>query len=375
MKPFLSLLFVILLVACAVPTLSPPTPAPSVTGAPPPTSLPVPAVTVTPPPTMPAIQPAAAPLPFPADALSAAILNPTGFVRLVHDPVITKAGDTYYLFSTGAGIRIRCSKDLEQWEYCGIVFDRYPDWIRSAVPHVLDLWAPDISFYSGVYHLYYSGSTFGSNRSVIGLATNVTLDPKDPRYKWEDKGQVIASQPENDYNTIDPNLAFDRAGQPWLAFGSYWSGIKLVQLDPATGKPPDGAKLFSIASKPGNDAIEGSFIVRRGDFFYLFVSHDFCCRGIDSTYNIRVGRAAEITGPYTDREGKPMLGGGGTLVYAGSDRWRGPGHNAILIDNETYYLVYHSYDRNMLGDSFLRIEKLFWDADGWPLSPSQLLGQ
>lgn len=357
---------VILLGGCAAPT-----PLPVRISEPTVTSAPQPTLTVAPPST-----PTDAPLPFPADALAAAILDPKGAVRLVHDPVVIKQNDTYYLFMTGPGLPIRCSKDLIQWEFCKHVFDTVPSWVRDAVPKVGDLWAPDISFYDGVYHLYYAGSSFGSSTSVIGLATNVTLDQNDPRYKWEDKGLVIDSRTGANYNAIDPNLAFDRAGQAWLAFGSFWSGIKLVKIDAATGKPAPGAQLISLASNPGHDdAIEASYIVRRGDYFYLFVSFDFCCRGIESTYNIRVGRASEITGPYLDKEGKPMLGGGGTLVYGGSQRWRGPGHNAIWIENDTYYLVYHSYDAQSGGTPILRIEKLFWDADGWPLSPSALLGQ
>lgn len=318
----------------------------------------------------------AAPTPsVPADTLAAAILDLKGYITAVHDPALIKEGKNYYLVSTGAGVPIRCSADMREWEFCGRVSSGYPDWVGAAVPGVRDLWAPDISLYSGKYHLYYSGSSFGSNRSVIGLATNVTLDSKDARYNWVDQGEVIASRPGNDYNAIDPNLALDRNGQPWLSFGSFWSGIQLVKIDAATGKPAPGAELISIASNPGSDAIEAPFIVQREDYYYLFVSHDFCCQGVESTYKIKMGRAKEITGPYVDREGKPLLGGGGTLVYAGSTRWRGPGHNAIWIENDTYYLVYHSYDAQAMGEPTLRIEKLFWDDAGWAWSPSALLGK
>lgn len=321
----------------------------------------------------------AAPVPTPTiapETLQAAILKLDGMIYPVHDPAIIKADNKYYLFSTGAGIPLRCSSDMLEWEYCGqVMTPPPPKWIQDAVPGVLDLWAPDISFWGGKYHLYFSGSTFGSNRSVIALATNETLDPDDPRYKWQDEGEVIASHTESTFNAIDPNLVIDRQGQPWLAFGSYWTGIKLVQLDPATGKPAPDAQLYDIASKPGNTAIEGAFIVPKDDYYYLFVSHDFCCRGVASTYNMKVGRAKEITGPYLDRDGKPLLGGGGTPLYAGSKRWRGPGHNAILVQDGDYYLVYHAYDGQVVGRPTLRIEKLFWDGEGWPLAPSALLGQ
>ena len=292
-----------------------------------------------------------------------------------HDPVIAKDGDRFYVFTTGAHIPILCSKDMRQWEFCGRVFKDNPKWIGDAISGVTDLWAPDISFFNGKWHLYYSASTFGKNRSLIGLATNTTLNPDSPNYKWVDEGLVVESKPSDDWNAIDPNLAMDESGQPWLAFGSYWSGIKLRKLNANTGKPASDARLYNIASRPHTNgapgAIEGAFITRRGGYYYLFASFDFCCRGTNSTYNIRVGRATTITGPYVDQAGVPMLDGGGTLVLQGSKRWKGPGHNAILKDGDTYWLVYHAYDNDVAGAPRLRIEPLSWSADGWPIAPSQ----
>lgn len=112
-------------------------------------------------------------------------------------------------------------------------------------------------------------------------------------------------------------------------------------------------------------------MLRKGAYFYLFVSFDFCCRGVESDYNIRVGRSESVTGPYIDRDGKAMLDGGGTLLLSGSKRWRGPGHNGIYTDSTTDWLVYHAYDADQIGISKLRIEALVWDADGWPIAPSQ----
>ncbi|MCJ7703003.1 MAG: arabinan endo-1,5-alpha-L-arabinosidase [Anaerolineales bacterium] len=317
------------------------------------------------------------PLPTPTldQKLNAMIVETSGLVTNVHDPTMIEADGGYYLVSTGPGIPIRCSKDMQVWDLCGRVFNENPNWMFKSIIGVKDLWAPDIVFYNGQFYLFYTASTFGSNRSAIGLATNTTLDPLSPDYAWVDQGEVISSQKTDNYNAIDPNLTFDQSGQPWLVFGSFWSGIKMVRVDPATLKPVANEKLIDLASNPGTDAVEGAFIIRRGDFFYLFVSHDFCCKGVMSTYNIRVGRSREIQGPYLDREGKPLTRGGGTLVYKGSDRWRGPGHNSIFIMGETYYMVYHAYDAKAGGIPTLRIEALEWDLDGWPQSPSALLGQ
>src|SRR5436305_13108977 len=104
------------------------------------------------------------------------ILEITGDIARVHDPVMLKEGNTYYLLSTGQGIPIRCSQDMLVWESAGRVFDSYPEWVGQAVPNVRGLWAPDVVFHAGKYYLYYSGSTFGARRSVIGLATNNTLN-------------------------------------------------------------------------------------------------------------------------------------------------------------------------------------------------------
>jgi arabinan endo-1,5-alpha-L-arabinosidase len=294
-----------------------------------------------------------------------------GDIRQVHDPTIIKEGDTYYLFSTRAGISIRCSNDLISWHLCGDVFAHLPEWAVKDVPGLRGLWAPDVSYFSGEYHLYYSVSTFGSNRSSIGLATNRTLDPTSDKYRWVDQGKVISSFASDDWNAIDPNVVVDERNQPWLSFGSFWGGIKLRKLDQLTGKLSSSDQtLYSLASRPRTadspGAIEAPVIIRKNIYYYLFVSFDLCCRGKDSTYNIRVGRARHLTGPYMDRDGKLMMEGGGTLVVTGSGRWAGPGHCAVLQNKDGDTLVYHAYDTEWRGVPTLRISRLLWDPEGWP---------
>lgn len=294
-----------------------------------------------------------------------------GDIRQVHDPTIIKDADTYYLFSTRAGIAIRCSKDLISWRLCGDVFAHLPRWAVQDVPGVRGLWAPDVSYFNGKYHLYYSASTFGSNRSSIGLVTNQTLDPASDRYRWQDQGKIISSYPSDDWNAIDPNIVLDEEGQPWLSFGSFWGGIKLRKIDPETGKlSTRDTTLYSLASRPRTPelpgAIEAPAIIRKNGYYYLFVSFDFCCRGLNSTYNVRVGRSRRVTGPYMDRQSKLMMEGGGTIVVTGGTRWRGPGHCAILQGREGEKLVYHAYDANARGTPTLRVASLIWDAADWP---------
>jgi len=310
-------------------------------------------------------------------ALPAGVPAQTGEIG-VHDPVIIKQGDTYYVFATGNGVPILKSRDLKTWERGGRVFAQMPEWVASAVPAARgSLWAPDISFFNGKYHLYYSASSFGSQLSAIGLATNVTLDSTSASYKWEDQGIVVQSTPRvSTFNAIDPNLIIDANGEPWLNWGSFWGGIKMCKVDKQTGKlSTQDTTLYSLAARAGTDvtvgangqqSIEGPFIVRRGNYYYLFVSFDRCCARERSTYNIRVGRSQNVTGPYVDPNGKPMTEGSGMVVLSSHGRVRGPGHNSILIENDTsYYLVHHFYDGEDSFRSRLQIRPLSWVQD-WP---------
>ena len=291
--------------------------------------------------------------------------------RNIHDPAVIREGETYYLFATGNGIPIRCSPDLKVWRLCSTVFSVDPAWLFEAVPGVTNLWAPDISYRDGLYYLYYAASTFGSNRSVIGLATNTTLEPDSPDYRWEDRGLVVETHSEDPYNAIDPNAVTDREGRVWLSFGSYWTGIKLIELEPSTGKSLTNAPLYDLATRPDAPyAVEAPFIVHHAPYYYLFVSYDRCCAGAESTYNVRVGRAQKITGPYLDKAGVLMMAGGGTLLVEGAGRWHGPGHNAVLQEKTGDKILYHAYDGEFAGIPTLRVKALLWRADGWPVVAS-----
>lgn len=311
-------------------------------------------------------------LKLPAFAQATGSLDLAGTIKHVHDPVIIKdpATSTYYLFNTGRGITVLQSTDMLTWLMArpSRVFATTPAWIQEAIPRQHDMWAPDIAYFNDKYHLYYSVSTFGKNRSLIGLATSKSLNPNDEAYGWVDEGLVLESFPTDDYNCIDPNLVIDADGVPWLAFGSFWSGLKMRRLDYDTGKPStEDETLYPLAQRFVNSgSVEAPFIIHKDDFYYLFASFDFCCRGKDSTYHVVVGRSESITGPYLDQDGVSMLEGGGTQVTFPTERWRGPGHNAIFQDDGIEYLVYHAYDADNQGVSTLRIDVLKWDDEGFP---------
>jgi arabinan endo-1,5-alpha-L-arabinosidase len=283
-----------------------------------------------------------------------------------HDPVMIETSERFYLYGTGTGLGAKTSMDMRSWQNAPAVFTANPAWIAQSVPGATNLWAPDISHFGGKYHLYYSASTIGMNRSCIGHATREALD----RGSFADEGSVICSNVTtsgDDWNAIDPNVIVDRDGKAWLSFGSFWGGIKLIELDQAGNRM--GNTLHALAARPRNDgALEAPFIVRRCGFYYLFVSFDTCCQGVNSTYNIRVGRSVSVSGPYLDQAGAEMMQGGGTLLLAGGTRWKGPGHNAVVFSGTKAYNVYHSYDADSNGDPTLRIAELVWDVDGWPIS-------
>lgn len=299
----------------------------------------------------------------------------------VHDPVMIRQDDTYYLFCTGRGISVWASKDRKNWERRPPVFENAPKWTTERYPKFENReWAPDISFHDGTYYLYYSVSSFGSNNSSIGVATNKTLHRGDPAFGWVDHGPLVESVAGRDmWNAIDPNLAFDDSGTPWLTFGSFWLGLKLVRLNPDLLEPARPPEWRTIAGRHRdwkldetdagdalNGAIEAPFLFRKSGFYYLFVSWDRCCRGKESTYKVVVGRAKSITGPYFDKEGQDMRLGGGSLVVAGNENWPGVGHNSAYTFEGVDYLVFHGYDMSDEGRSKLWIQPIHWDRGGWP---------
>jgi arabinan endo-1,5-alpha-L-arabinosidase len=296
----------------------------------------------------------------------------------VHDPSMTKEGNSWYLFSTGdpqslvngGNIQIRESANLTTWRLVGTVFQQIPSWIGpklgGAVPN---LWAPDISYFAGSYHLYYAASTFGSNTSVIALATSPTLDRADHRYHWTDKGEVFSSTAANDFNAIDPALVSGAGGAKWLLFGSFWSGVKLIQLNPATGMPASAhPEVFSLSETTAPDAEEGAYIVSHGGYYYLFVSSGVCCKGIGSSYQVIVGRSAKVTGPYADPNGTLMTNGGGMELLGSDQGMIGPGSPSVYMGTHGDLIDYHYYDAWDNGAPWVQVRDLLWTSNGWPVT-------
>jgi arabinan endo-1,5-alpha-L-arabinosidase len=305
----------------------------------------------------------------------------------IHDPVMAREGDTYYLFSTGPGITFYSSKDMKSWQLEGRVFPGNPAWaLGVASTFNGHIWAPDIIHHNGKWYLYYSVSAFGKNTSAMGVTVNKTLNRNSPDYKWEDQGIVLQSVPNRDlWNAIDPNVIIDEEGTPWMSFGSFWGGLKLARLNQNMILIAEPEEWYSIAkrersvlvddSDSGSAAIEAPFIFKKGAYYYLFVSWDKCCRGKDSTYKMLVGRSKKVTGPYIDKEGKNLAEGGGTLLLSGDSNYYGVGHNSAYTFDGKDYLVFHAYEASDNGLQKLKILELGWDEKLWPVVDKSALDQ
>ncbi len=316
--------------------------------------------------------------------------NPTVFdYPTAHDPVVAFCDGRYYLFTTG--MTCMSSDDMKNWHFEDPVFRQLPQWARDKGFRGMP-WAPDIRYHNGLWYIYYSCSSFGKNGSAIGVAVNRTLNPKSPDFGWEDKGMVVESVPGRDeWNAIDPNLIIDEEGTGWLSFGSFWRGIKMFKLDETLTRPavpqvwfplcrrPDGTVKETVSTDTavhpdprgtdfdaGNGAVEAPFIIRRGGFYYLFVSFDLCCRGEKSTYNVVVGRSEKVTGPYLAKDGAPLMYGAATQVVKGNERYPGVGHCAVENFGGKDYMFFHAYDKDNQYSSKLLVREVHWSEDGWP---------
>lgn len=279
-----------------------------------------------------------------------------------HDPtVVLRPNGGYLLAYTAPDVALKTSSDRTAWQDAGTVFPGGAPWTTPYTNGDRNLWAPDLSYHNGQYYLYYSASSFGSQKSAIFLATSAS----GASGSWTNRGVVVESTAGSDFNAIDPNLVVDDAGAWRLAFGSFWGGIYMIDIDSSSGLRR-GSRIVHLASRPSaGGAIEAPVVVKHGSYWYLWASFDKCCQGAASTYRVMVGRSASIEGPYVDKNGVRMLEGGGTEVLASHGGVHGPGHQAVLEDGDGTVLFYHWYADD--GRASLGINRLSWQ-NGWPVA-------
>ena len=310
---------------------------------------------------------------------------------MVHDPVMAYEDSTWHIFATGMGIQHMTSKDRKTWTVKTTpVMSVIPQWTHDSVPGFTHhVWAPDVIKWHDRWWLAYSCSTFGRNGSAIGLLSTRSL----AFGLWDDMGCIVTSREGRDnWNAIDPNFVIDDQDNPWLVWGSFWDGIQLVRLDTtmhiAQGEQPrtiarrynltdpDGKKALSTNPNPpknptsdfaGPNAIEAPFIFKHNDYYYLFVSWDYCCQGSKSNYRVAVGRSKTIDGPYLDPDGIDMRDGGGKLFLEGDKKnFEAAGHCAAYhMDGEDIFIC-HGYSVAHNGASILIQRPISWTKDGWP---------
>jgi len=306
-------------------------------------------------------------------------------IPVIHDPSELQYENGYFMvFSTGKGIHswYRKATDDNTWHLAEVI--QKPKWWDKVFPDNKGyIWAPCVPF---KWVMYYSFEADDDHASAIGrmIATGEA-----PNLKWRDDGPVLIMPNcrDNGKNcpvAIDPSVFTDDKGNLYMSFGSGTSGIWIVELDKKTGHLcGEAAKGFSednpafhrvayrFSGEPRgeSDYIEASYVYRHPEngYYYLFVNWGFCCRGIKSTYQIRVGRSKSPTGPYLDKEGKDMVDEGGSLVIATKGRYIGPGHAGIYrhVDGR-YAFTFHYYDKKDDGKAHLAVRNLSWVND-WPV--------
>ena len=236
----------------------------------------------------------------------------------IHDPsTLAECDGKYYTFGTGGGGLI--SEDGWSW--------------HSGAERPGGGAAPDVLKIGDRYLVIYGatgGGLGGGHNGRILTMWNNTLDPKSPDFKYTEAIEVCSSDGMEDNDAIDPGLLLDpTTGRLWASYGTYFGTIRLIELDPATGERVKGNKEQDIAID-----CEASDLIYRDGWYYLLGTHGTCCDGVNSTYNIVVGRARSVTGPYVDNVGREMLQGGGKMVIAAGDRVCGPGHFGRTIIDE-----------------------------------------
>ena len=271
----------------------------------------------------------------------------------IHDPsTIAECDGKYYTFGTGSGGLI--SEDGWTWKGGAV----RPG--GGAAPDVLKIGDRYLVIYGAT-----GGGLGGGHNGKILTMWNKTLDPNSPKFKYSEPIEVASSDGLEDNDAIDPGLLLDpTTGRLWVSYGTYFGNIRLIELDPKTGKRVEGNEAIDIAID-----CEATDLIYRDGWYYLLGTHGTCCDGVNSTYNIVVGRSRQVTGPYLDNVGRDMFHGGGKMVIAAGDRVCGPGHFGRTIIDEGVEVMscHYEADFEQGGRSVLGIRPLLWKND-WPVA-------
>ena len=298
-----------------------------------------------------------------------------------HDPTMYRDENGYILMSTNNNLAMWTSEDMVKWSAKGQIFSDSPQWLKDAVGGKTDgIWAPDLFHFNNQYGVFYCGSVFGKRTSAIGVVTNANLDFSSPADGWTDQGEVTRTTNSNNYNAIDADVVVTPDGEYWMTYGSWNAGgIRLIKLDPKTGKQASDDKTnYQIATR-GGSGIEGPSLIEHGGQYFLFTAWDVCCKQGDeieqTTYKTAMGRADKVNGTYVDLNGKNLNDGGGTILMQRYSRYVGPGGGEAFKDLNRIRFVHHYYD--LTGDKFnhIHIRDVVFSDDNWPEMGQPFLGR
>ena len=320
-----------------------------------------------------------------AQETGATYTNPVSkdFADTFADPAVIKGKDGYwYAYGTSDPLRegegrshiipIARSKNLVDWKHVGDAFSGPTDvsWAAKGA----GIWAPDIRYIDGKYYMYYgvteTTETPQTGDSAIGVATAPT-----PTGPWTDSGAPVVEPRRGGGGflwTFDSNEFTDSDGTRYLYYGSYNGGISVTRLSEDGTRAVGDPTMVAIDNR-----YEGSYVVKRNGYYYLFGSSANCCAGPTTGYSVYVGRSRSPMGPFVDREGQSMLQsrvGGSIVITPNGNKWVGTGHNAVVTDlSGQDYFVYHAIDRKdpYLDEPFginerpMLLDRLDW-VGGWP---------
>jgi xylan 1,4-beta-xylosidase len=271
------------------------------------------------------------------------------------DPSVIRVGDGYWATATSSEwaphFPLLQSRDLVNWEVKGYVFAEAPAWAKSS------FWASEIAADRGKYFIYYTARQH-DNRLAVAVAT-----APHPGGPYTDHGPLVAQEA----GSIDAVPFTDTKGVRWLLWKEDGNSRKLPTPIWLQRLSEDGLKLVGERREIlRNDApwegavVEGPFVLRRGEYYYLFYSGAACC-GRGCNYALGVARAKDMLGPWEKHARNPIL--------AANEHWRCPGHGSLVTDPfGRIWLLYHAYAAKgfvATGRQML-LDEVVFDDDGWP---------
>lgn len=295
-----------------------------------------------------------------------------------HDPDIIRYEDGYALMTTDNHLLMQTSEDALNWKKNDPAMPQFEKWLYTYAPNMIDIWAPHIKYVGGEYRVYYCGSEMGIRSSGMGFMSSKEIDPAKPGYGWKDQGEVIHTVKSDAYNAIDATVIKDLQGKVWMGFGSWGTGIHVIELDEKSGKVATGAKMTNIANR-GGSGVEGASLIEHNGKYFLFTAWDNCCKtGANlegNSYKTVVNRANAVTGPYLDRNGKTALNGGGTILLQRYGRYYGPAGGEAFEDINRQRFVNHYYDKSDTGRAKIQVRDIVYTEDNWPELGQPFLGR